>query len=111
MLYCLYIHAPVIYWPNQEINCATTLWKAQCHDSVSKNYSTTSLFDVNMYSLSHHQARCVTNNFGIRWVHSCYIIHNINARRKDVLPPLYLQTATEQILMNSGNQAVGSWKG
>lgn len=110
VLYCLYIRAPAIYRPNLEINCAKTSWKAQCCDSVSKNYSITSLFDVGKYSLSHHQARCVTGNFGIRWVHSCYIVHDINAWRKDVLRPFYVQTTTEQILMNSGNQAMGELK-
>lgn len=30
MLYCLYIHAPAVYRPKDEINCSTTLWKAQC---------------------------------------------------------------------------------
>jgi len=110
MLYCLYIHAPAICRPNHEINCAITLWKAQCHDSVSRNYTITSLFDVNMYSLSQHQARCVTDNFHIQWVHSCYIVHDINAWRKAVLPPFYIQTTTEQILMNSGNEAVWELK-
>jgi len=110
VLYCLYIYSPAIYRPNHEINCAKTIWKARCCDLVYKNYSITSMFDVNNYSLSHHQSRCVTDKFGIRWVHSCYIVHNINAWRKDVLPPFYLQTTTEQILMNSGNQAMGELK-
>jgi hypothetical protein len=106
----LFIYSCSCYRPNHEINCATTLWKAQCHDSLSKNSSITSLSDVNVYSLSHQQARCVTDNFGVWWVHSWYIVHDINAWRKDVLPPFYLQTTTEQILMNSGHQALGELK-
>jgi hypothetical protein len=78
-------------------------------DSVSKNYSISSLFYVNMCSVSHRQARCVTDDFGIRWVHSCYIV-DINAWRKDVSPPFYLQTTNEQTLMNSGNQSMGELK-
>jgi hypothetical protein len=63
-----------------------------------------------MYSLSDHQARYFTDSFGIWWVHSFYMVHDIDAWRKDALPPFYLQTTNEQILINSGPGSGGAEK-
>jgi hypothetical protein len=38
------------------------------------------------------------------------MVHDIDAWRKDVLPPFYLQTTHEQILTNSGPGSGGAEK-